>query len=188
MRDSDRDFHAKVVVRRDAGIRTLTDLPAKTLAVGSRDSTQARMLPLYFLRHVGVDVAGVRLLPFDTDVGKHGERDAASWRCWPRSERDAPRRAPSATFLGLRAGRRPHRPDADRGPLDDTRVRSLHVRRAPDAAPGEGRRFPARALRDALGRPRHRRLMELEGLTEWMPPREEGYASLRAALDEQDGW
>ena len=30
--------------------------------------------------------------------------------------------------------------------------------------------------------------MELEGLTEWMPPREEGYASLRAALDEQDGW
>ena len=36
--------------------------------------------------------------------------------------------------------------------------------------------------------PRHRRLLELEGLKEWMPPREEGYASLRAALDEQDGW
>jgi len=25
-------------------------------------------------------------------------------------------------------------------------------------------------------------------MKEWMPPREEGYASLRAALDEQDGW
>ena len=121
MRDSDRDFHAKVVVRRDAGIRTLTDLPAKTLAVGSRDSTQARMLPLYFLRHVGVDVAGVRLLPFDTDVGKHGERDAASWRCWPRSERDAPRRAPSATLSGS-----PSRP-----PAASTRRRSRSSGRHP---------------------------------------------------------
>jgi ABC-type phosphate/phosphonate transport system substrate-binding protein len=29
---------------------------------------------------------------------------------------------------------------------------------------------------------RHRRLMELEGLREWVPPREEGYQSLVAAL------
>ena len=36
--------------------------------------------------------------------------------------------------------------------------------------------------------PEHRRLLELEGLKQWMPPREEGYASLRAALDEQAGW
>src|SRR5438132_11087966 len=34
MRDSDRDFHAKVVVRKDAGIRSLADLAGKTLAVG----------------------------------------------------------------------------------------------------------------------------------------------------------
>jgi hypothetical protein len=32
--------------------------------------------------------------------------------------------------------------------------------------------------------PEHRRLLELEGLREWMPPREEGYASLIAALAE----
>src|SRR6187549_1597793 len=38
MRDSDRDFHAKVVVRRDAGIEKLSDLQGKRLAVGSRDS------------------------------------------------------------------------------------------------------------------------------------------------------
>src|SRR3954451_3172584 len=37
MRDSDRDFHAKVVVRRDAGIQKLADLQGKRLAVGSRD-------------------------------------------------------------------------------------------------------------------------------------------------------
>ncbi|HYM03480.1 MAG TPA: PhnD/SsuA/transferrin family substrate-binding protein, partial [Stellaceae bacterium] len=44
MRDCDRDFHSKLVVRRDAGIRSLADLPGKVLAVGSRDSTQARIL------------------------------------------------------------------------------------------------------------------------------------------------
>ena len=32
--------------------------------------------------------------------------------------------------------------------------------------------------------PQHRRLLELEGLKQWMPPREEGYESLRAALNE----
>jgi ABC-type phosphate/phosphonate transport system substrate-binding protein len=30
--------------------------------------------------------------------------------------------------------------------------------------------------------PVHRRLLELEGLREWMPPREEGYESLRQAV------
>jgi hypothetical protein len=30
--------------------------------------------------------------------------------------------------------------------------------------------------------PVHRRLLELEGLHEWMPPREDGYDSLIAAL------
>ena len=73
MRDSDRDFHAKVIVRKDSGIRSLADLAGITLAVGSRDSTQARILPLHFLRAAGVDLAKVRLLPFDTDLGKHGD-------------------------------------------------------------------------------------------------------------------
>src|SRR6187401_13455 len=43
MRDSDRDFRSKVVVRRDAGIEAIAGLAGKTLAVGSRDSTQARI-------------------------------------------------------------------------------------------------------------------------------------------------
>jgi ABC-type phosphate/phosphonate transport system substrate-binding protein len=30
--------------------------------------------------------------------------------------------------------------------------------------------------------PKHRRLLELEGLREWLPPREEGYRSLEEAL------
>src|SRR3989442_6872899 len=73
MRDSDCGFRSKVVVRRDAGIQALSDLQGKTLAIGSRDSTQARILPLYYLNQEGIDLARVKLLPFDTDLGKHGD-------------------------------------------------------------------------------------------------------------------
>src|SRR5437867_2923992 len=68
MRDSDCGFHSKIVVRKDAGIRALPDLVQKTLAVGSRDSTQARILPLHFLKQEGVDLERVKILPFDTDL------------------------------------------------------------------------------------------------------------------------
>ncbi|HYM00076.1 MAG TPA: PhnD/SsuA/transferrin family substrate-binding protein, partial [Blastocatellia bacterium] len=32
--------------------------------------------------------------------------------------------------------------------------------------------------------PAHRRILELEGLKQWMPPREDGYDSLRTALSQ----
>ena len=73
MRDSDRDFHAKIVVRNDAHICSLADLHDVTLAMESRDSTQARILPLHFLRQAGVDVSRCVPLAFDTDLGKHGD-------------------------------------------------------------------------------------------------------------------
>jgi phosphonate transport system substrate-binding protein len=73
MRDVDRDFQTKILVRRDAGIRSLTDLQDRTLAVGSRDSVQARILPLFFLKRAGVDITRLKLLPFESDLGKHGD-------------------------------------------------------------------------------------------------------------------
>jgi phosphonate transport system substrate-binding protein len=189
MRDSDRDFHAKIVVRRDAGIGSLTDLPDKTLAVGSRDSTQACMLPLYFLRHAGVDLARVRLLPFDTDVGKHGDTG--------RSELEV--------LAALREGRAEAGTVGDlvwileqaAGRIDPTQLEVLWTTPAFDHCMFDALPTLPRSKAEAFQRalfamrwddPRHRRLMELEGLKEWMPPREEGYASLRAALDEQDAW
>src|SRR5215468_11329003 len=72
MRDRDRDFHAKVIVRKDRSIHSLKDLEGKRLAVGSADSTQARILPLHFLAGEGIDLSQVQMLPFDSDLGKHG--------------------------------------------------------------------------------------------------------------------
>src|SRR5258708_535868 len=73
MRDSDRDFHAKLIVSRGAGITSLKDVEGKAVAVGSSDSTQARILPLYFLALEGVDLSRLKVLAFDSHLGKHGD-------------------------------------------------------------------------------------------------------------------
>lgn len=189
MRDSDRDFRCKVVVRKDAGIASLEGLVGKTLAVGSRDSTQARILPLHFLAEGGVDLAKVNLLPFDTDLGKHGDTGT--------SELDV--------LAALRDGRAQAGTVGDliwvleqaAGRIDPSLLEVLWT--SPgfdhcmfDALPGLAEAKVA-AFTKALfamswDDPRHRRLLELEGLKQWMPPREEGYASLIAALDAQSGW
>ena len=97
----DRDFHAKVVVRRDAGIRTLADLAGKTLAVGSRDSTQARILPLHFLaaggRRARSRAAAARSTPTSASTATPAR---ASSTCLRRSPTGAPRPARSAISSG----------------------------------------------------------------------------------------
>src|SRR5258705_8846715 len=40
MRDTDRDFCSKIIVRKDTGGHSINDLAGKTLEVGTRDSTQ----------------------------------------------------------------------------------------------------------------------------------------------------
>ena len=189
MRDSDRDFRAKLVVRADAGIRSAADLAGKTLAVGSRDSTQARILPLHFLRKAGAPLDKVKLLAFDTDLGKHGDTGT--------SELDV--------LAALRDGR------AQAGTLGDLvwvneqaagRVDPASLEVLWTTPPFDHCMFDAmptlpkprvEAFRRALDSmdwnvPAHRRLLEMEGLRRWMPPREEGYRSLEAALDATGGW
>ena len=189
MRDSDRDFSSKVVVRRDAGIRSLADLRGKILAVGSRDSTQARILPLHFIKHAGVDLGAVRVLPFDTDLGKHGDTGTSELDVLAalRDGRAQAGAVGDLVWVGEQAA----------GRVDPAVLEVLWTTPTFDhcmfdalpTLPDESAAAFWRAL-DAMrwDDPRHRRLLELEGLRRWMPPREEGYRSLVAALDEQTGW
>jgi len=186
MRDADRDFHARVIVRKDAGIQALGDLEGKTLAAGSRDSTQARILPLYFLKKEDVDLSKVRLLTFDSDVGKHGDTG--------RSELEV--------LEALRDGRADAGVIGDlvwvnelaAGHIDTGLIESLWTTppfdhcmfdAAPELDPTKLEAFKKALFAMRWENPRHRRLLELEGLKEWMPPREEGYVSLKAAMRDQ---
>lgn len=189
MRDSDRDFRSKVVVRTDAGIRTLADLPGKTLAVGSRDSTQARILPLHFLAEAGVDLARVRVLPFDTDLGKHGDTGTSELDVLA-ALRDGRAQAGTVGDLVWVNEQAAGRVDAARlgvlfttPPFDHCMFDAL-----PSLPPSDAEAFRKALFAMVWDDPAHRRLLEMEGLRRWMPPREEGYASLVTALDRQGGW
>ncbi len=184
MRDSDRDFHAKILVRKDAGIRSLTDLPGKTLAVGSRDSTQARILPLFFIEQQRVAVQGVKLLAFDTDVGKHGDTGSSELEVL-KALHDGRAQAGAVGdlmwVLEQAAGR------VNAAMIDVLWTTPPFDHCMFDAQP-ELPRAKSEAFQRALfamrwENPAHRRVLELEGLKQWMPAREEGYASLHSALD-----
>ena len=189
MRDSDRDFRAKLVVRKDAGIRSAADLAGKTLAVGSRDSTQARILPLHFLRKAGAPLDQTKLLAFDTDLGKHGDTGTSELDVLA-ALRDGRAQAGTVGDLVWVNEQAAGRVDPSQleviwttPPFDHCMFDAL-----PTLAPAK-----ADAFRRALFSMRwevaaHRRLLELEGLRRWMPPREEGYAGLVAALDAERLW
>ena len=189
MRDIDRDFTTKVLVRRDAGIGALTDLHDRTVAVGARDSAHARVLPLFFLRRAAVEIDRLKLLPFDYDPGKHGDT--------PRSEVEVlaalhDGRA-QAGFVGsvvwqaeLAAGRvDPHRVEI----LWTTPAYDHHVLDALPGLPEQTAKDLTRVLCDMRwNNPKHKKLLEIEGHRQWLPGRDGWYTQVVAALDDQRGW
>lgn len=186
MRDSDRDFHAKIIVRKDAGIASLRDLQGKRLAVGSRDSTQARILPLHFLKQEGVDLHGLQLLPFDTDLGKHGDTGS--------SELDVLRALADGRADAGAIGDLIWVQEQAAGHVDPARLEVLYTTPGfdhcmfdalPTLSPVKRDRFVKTLFAMSWDNPVHRRLLELEGLRQWMPPREEGYRSLIDALADE---
>ena len=74
MRDVDADFRTVIVTRRGEGFDAPDELAGKRLALGSRDSGHAAILPLHYLAGEGLDAAhDATLVRFDTDLGKHGD-------------------------------------------------------------------------------------------------------------------
>ena len=186
MRDSDRDFHAKVIVRRDRGIKSLKDLAGKTLAVGSADSTQARILPLYFIAKEAVDISLIKLLAFDTDLGKHGDTGTSEIDVL-KALHDG--RADAGTIGDLIWVN-----EQAAGHIDSSKVEVLWTTPGfdhcmfdahPSLAPAKTEAFKRALFAMKWENPQQRRLLELEGLREWMPPREDGYESLQEALKQQ---
>jgi ABC-type phosphate/phosphonate transport system substrate-binding protein len=74
MRDIDASYATVLIARSNRssppGVEELAD---KVLALGSRDSGHAAILPLHYLKREGLTLDRSRLLRFDTDLGKHGD-------------------------------------------------------------------------------------------------------------------
>ena len=183
MRDTDLGWRSVLVALRGGAVTKVDDLRGKRVALGSRDSGHAAILPVHFLEEAGL-VAGkdYEALRFDSDVGKHGDTGA--------SEVDVLKAVldgrADAGFVGS--------PFWD-GVREKKLVPAGAVTDVWSSPPYSHCMFTARvgleadvkgAFREALlamsfDDPRHRPVLEAEGLKKWLPAETGGYDSLREA-------
>lgn len=183
MREIDRDFHSKILVRREVGVGALSDLEGKRMAVGSADSAHARILPLHFLRQAGVAVEKIELLPFDVDLGKHG--DTAT------SEIQALAALHEGKAQAAAVGGAVWQAEQAAGHIDLRRVDVLWTTPAYDFAMFDALPSLSEAKAEAFQRAllsmtwknqKHRRIFEMMGHRQWVPGRDDRYGALDAAL------
>jgi len=190
LRDTDVNFTTVFATRADLDVHSLADLRGKRIALGSADSAQAAILPLYYLRQAGLDPdKDCTLLRFDLDVGKHGDTGSSEMEV-------------------LRAL---HEGQADAGALGATTwahplapIRhAIGQLKALWTSPGYchcnftvladfpeelGRRWTESLVAMRYDDPRWRPLMNLEGLKRWLPADAavmEGYRVLFEATEQQ---
>jgi ABC-type phosphate/phosphonate transport system substrate-binding protein len=185
MRDTDRDLTSVVLVRATPGsggpggatVQSPGDL--RVVGVGARDSPQATLIPLSALADAG---ARCEVVHHDVLVGKHGDHVGG--------ERDA--------VKALLAGMVDAACVLDGNRLAFAReglIAPNQVRVLLQTAPYDHCNFTVLADTPAIARLRElllamsyddpvvRPLLDMEGLTRWLPGRTSGYALLERAVD-----
>jgi ABC-type phosphate/phosphonate transport system substrate-binding protein len=185
MRDVDADFRTVIVARRGA-LEGVAALRGARLALGSRDSGHAAILPLHYLGREGIDVARLKLVRFDTDLGKHGDTGDSELRVVRAvAEGDADAGAVGdATWAAMRSEGFAPAGDIEvvwRSPTyyhcNFTALPTLDARRVG--------RWSAALLAMSYDDPALRGVMDLEGVKRWLPGDKSGYADLAEAMREQ---
>jgi phosphonate transport system substrate-binding protein len=186
MRDTDVGFTTTIIAGKTTGIENIGGLKGKRFALGSRDSGQAAILPMYFLKKRGIDPdKDLNLIRFDLDVGKHGDTGTSE-----------------VEVLRAVAGA-----EADAGAVGDQYWARALSENLPESAkvraiwtsPGYCHcNFTVRTKDDeqrfahwtetllAMDYNRHgdRRIMDMEGLKRWVRPQMDGYRVLFEAADD----
>lgn len=186
MRDTDVGFHT-LLVGRPGELTEPTDLKGKALALGSADSAQSAIMPVHYLTREGLSLGmDVSLLRFDSDVGKHGDTGRSEREALEAvlvGEADAAAVGAASWDVLVRGGDVPPgrlAPFWTSPPYNHcnfTVLSSLDDERA-DA-------WTAHLMAMDWSNPEHRRILELEGLREWILPELEGYGDVFEAVDEQ---
>jgi ABC-type phosphate/phosphonate transport system substrate-binding protein len=186
MRDVDADFRTVVATRRGESFESAAGLAGKRLALGSRDSGHAAVLPLHYLEREGLRPDEAQLVRFDTDLGKHGDTGDSELRvveAVARGDADAGALG-DATWAALRADGHPAVGALEiawRSPTyyhcNFTALPSLD---APATAA-----WSEALLAMSYDEPTLRPAMDLEGVKRWLPADKGGYADLTEAMRRQ---
>src|SRR5262249_54060987 len=148
------------------------DLRGRTLALGSRDSGHAAILPVHFLEREGlVEGRDYRTLRFDTDMGKHGDTGRSEVEV-VRAVLDgrADAGAIGSPFWRTGPGERlvPDGALSEIWPSPPFNHCMFTAR--PDLDPESERRFAEALSGMSLDNPVHRPVLEAEGLRRWVAP------------------
>jgi phosphonate transport system substrate-binding protein len=187
MRDTDLGWMTKIVAATGGPVSTLADLKNRTLALGSRDSGHAAILPIHFLEQQGLHAdRDYRALRFDSDVGKHGDTGTSEVEV-VRAVLDG--RA-DAGAIGNRfwdSVRNEHLlPEGGLHEIwSSPAFNHCMFTARPDLDLERERRFAEALAAMSYENPVHRPILEAEGLKRWLPPHVDGYASLRQAAGQQ---
>ena len=185
MRDIDLCFRSIFIKRAGDGISELSDLNGRRMVLGSRDSTQAAILPLHFLRTARV-IDGIELLRYDRDAGKHGDTGRSELDCM----RAVLEGAADATAIGMTTWAVVGRETLMQGQLEafwesPPYYHCNFTTCGLDAEIAEA--WTNTLLAMDWENPEHRRILEMEGIERcWVRARTDGYASLFAAVEEQE--
>jgi ABC-type phosphate/phosphonate transport system substrate-binding protein len=165
-------------------VATIADLRGRTLAVGAKDSPQATLIPLRWLQRHGLEPGrDLQVRRFDVLMGKHGDHvggELQALQCLAQGE------AAASALLDLNWERwirdgtiDPHayRILATTAPFDHC---CFTVRG--DFPHHREHQFVQVLFAMRYDDPKHREMMDMEGLKAWVPGRTTGYTLLQEAV------
>jgi len=187
MRDTDLGWMTKIVAVTGGPISTLADLKNRTLALGSRDSGHAAILPVHFLEQQGMrEGRDYRTLRFDSDVGKHGDTGTSEVEV-VRAVLDgrADAGAIGSPFWDTVRKERLVPEGGLQEIWSSPAYNHCMFTARPDLSPEQERRFLEALLAMSYENPVHRSILDAEGLQRWLIPHLDAYTALRQAAGEQ---
>jgi phosphonate transport system substrate-binding protein len=187
MRDTDLGWMTKIVAVTGGPISTLTDLQNRTLALGSRDSGHAAILPVHFLQQQDMrEGTDYRTLRFNSDLGKHGDTGTSEVDV-VRAVLDGRADAGAVGSPFWNTARNEHLvPEGGLREIWSSPAYNhcMFTARA-DLDRERERRFVKALLAMSYDNPIHRPILDAEGLRRWLTPHHDGYAELRQAAAQQ---
>jgi phosphonate transport system substrate-binding protein len=183
MRDTDVGWTTKIVAASGGAVAALGDVRNNTLALGSRDSGHAAILPVHFLeKEALIEGRDYQTLRFNSDLGKHGDTGASEVEV-VRAILDGRAEAGaigSPFWNSVRTQRL-----VPEGALTEIWTSPPYnhcmFTTRPDLDVALERQFAEALFGMSYDNPTHRAVLEAEGLRRWVTPHLEGYQALRDA-------
>lgn len=183
MRDTDLGWTTLIIAPTGGAVASVADLRGRTLALGSRDSGHAAILPVHYLAEQNlVEDRDYRSLRINTDVGKHGDTGTSEVEVL-RAVLDGRADAGAVGSPFWSGVESQHLVPAGAlsvvwsSPPYSHCMFTARVGLEPDIE----KRFIEALLHMSIDNPTHRPILEAEGLRQWISAKVDGYGSLQEA-------